>query len=95
MWVRLFSFVLPHDSVAVSMDCPFCHIGVVIVLQMHRMFQETWWKEAKVDGVLSDTGSCGFVEWFLTVVALVVLQFHVLSAYLRLLLCIEFRVVCW
>jgi hypothetical protein len=69
----LFSLVLPHDSVAVSVDCSVCHVGGVIVLQMHRMLQESWWKEPEIDGVLSDTRSCGFVEWFLAVVALVLL----------------------
>jgi hypothetical protein len=74
-------------------NCPFCHVSGVIVLQVYRMFQESWWKEAKVDRIAPDLLSCWFVKWFLTVVALVVLQLHVLETDLCLLLGVQLCVV--
>jgi len=85
--------VLPEDSVAVSMDCTFCHVSVVVVLQVNGMLQEAWREEPHQEGFFSDVEGRGFVQGFIAVEAEATLEFDVLGADLGFLLGIEFCVV--
>jgi len=46
--------VLPHYSIAVSMNCTFGHVRLMAVLKVNRILQESGWKEFPIDFLISD-----------------------------------------